>query len=57
MTRPFDTRPELAASDVDLVICGFPGKSARDGGLVWSTVALLRTGRDLSPAQPRWITR
>lgn len=42
--KPFDTPPELAAADLDLVICGFPGKSACHGGLGWSTVALLRAG-------------
>jgi N-acyl homoserine lactone hydrolase len=56
MTRPFNT-PAALASDLDPAICGFPGKSARHGGLGWSTGALLRTGRDFSPAQPRWITR
>ena len=40
--KPFETPPELAASDLDIVICGFPGKSACHGGLGWSTVALLR---------------
>lgn len=44
MMKPFDTPPELAGSDLDLVICGFPGKSACHGGLGWSTVAMLRHG-------------
>lgn len=44
MMKPFDTPPELASSDLDLVICGFPGKSACHGGLGWSTVAMLRHG-------------
>ncbi|WP_051988542.1 MBL fold metallo-hydrolase [Bosea sp. UNC402CLCol] len=48
MTRPFDTPPELASANLDLVICGFPGKSACHGGLGWSTVALLRHGERIA---------
>lgn len=44
MMKPFDTPAELASSDLDLVVCGFPGKSACHGGLGWSTVAMLRQG-------------
>jgi len=42
--KVFDTPQELAASDLDIVICGFPGKAVCHGGMGWSTVALLRAG-------------
>ncbi len=31
-----------ALGDVDIMICGFPGKSVCHGGLGWSTVAMIR---------------
>ncbi len=36
--------PELAGGPVDIMICGFPGKSLCHGGMGWSSVVLLRHG-------------
>ncbi|MDQ0512925.1 MBL fold metallo-hydrolase [Ancylobacter amanitiformis] len=40
--------PELAGGPLDVMICGFPGKSMCHGGMGWSTVAMIRSGGRLA---------
>ncbi|WP_342358622.1 MBL fold metallo-hydrolase [Terrarubrum flagellatum] len=42
--NPFETPTELSDAPIDIVICGFPGKSTCHGGLGWSSVVLIRSG-------------
>lgn len=36
--------PELKGGPLDIMICGFPGKSLCHGGMGWSSVVLIRAG-------------
>jgi N-acyl homoserine lactone hydrolase len=41
---PFDRPAEFGDAPLDLLICGFPGKSTCHGGMGWSSIALIRAG-------------
>ncbi|MGL4812965.1 MAG: MBL fold metallo-hydrolase [Beijerinckiaceae bacterium] len=41
---PFDRPSAFGDAPLDLLICGFPGKSTCHGGMGWSSIALIRSG-------------